>query len=412
MTGPDLSLITNAPNLTDRIMQQQQFSNQQGAAQIEVKTKQNLYASQIMGAAAASGDPQRIQMAKQALAQSNIDPSSWSDDPAQVKLQATALQQSLMSPLGVLNAGIQKEKADAETAGTNGTKAPGFTGISAPSLNSSVQPSGGQGAPLPASVPVANLPVFAQSASGQPPSSAPPNLNAPINAAAPSIPQQPSMNDSKYSALNPKTAVDVFKADMDAYNNRPDVIQAKKTAEAEGAKAGELPIKAATASSLSDRIMKGLDALDSINEQGKLPYSGVLDSDTKAFLSNKFGNLPGGDNQEAARAYQNFADVNKQQVVVSLQDMLAAAPAGSRMSQALIGIINQANGVQTNASQASIRDQIGILRNEVKNIGISEENTNAKINGGSVQQYNSIPTSMAAPDDPITAELRKRGVIK
>lgn len=239
MAGPDLSLITNTPNLTDRIMQQQQFSQLMQGQQIDVRTKQNLYSSQVMSAAAASGDPQRIQMAKQALAQANIDPSSWSDDPAQVKLQATALQQSLMSPLGVLNAGINKEKADAETAATNGNKAPGFTGIGSigqgsPSLNTPMPSSGGQGAPLPASAPAADVPVFKQAVPPQPPS-----LTAPIQASAtPAMPAAPASTDEKYAGMNPKTLQEALKTDTEIYNKRPDVQAAVESAKTQAGVTG------------------------------------------------------------------------------------------------------------------------------------------------------------------------------
>ena len=233
MAGPDLSLITNAPNLTDRIMQQQQFSNQQGAAQIDLKTKQNVYASQLMSAAAASGDPQRIQMAKQALSQANIDSSSWADDPAQVKLQATALQQSLMSPLGMLNASINEQKANAATATNNGTLAPGLTpigGSPAPTPQTTIPAASSNNPPaLPAGDPTDDAATARALFAIQHPDlvskgNTAPSVTSTIPVSGQStLPPAPTQDDAKYAELNPKTRIEAFKADLEAYNQRPDV---------------------------------------------------------------------------------------------------------------------------------------------------------------------------------------------
>ncbi len=189
-------------------------------------------------------------------------------------------------------------------------------------------------------------------------------------------------------------ALDAHNADIAAWKELPAVKQAQKEAEAAGAVAGAQPGKAATSQALTDRIQQGLKAMLELND--KAPDTGVLDAGTKAEISKRFGGLPiVGDNHAASNAYTLMNEINKQQVVVSLQDMLSAAPQGSRMSQALIGLIDKANAVDLNTSKESRKQQIEALIPELKNISISEENVNAKLNGGAQQQYNAIPTGAA-----------------
>lgn len=432
MDQPDISILGANQSLRSDMVNNDLENQKIQAGNLANAQGGNVYATQVLSAATATGNQDIYNAAKSHLADGGFDMSSWAPDvqTAQTQAQAARLAQS---PLGsLLNAQTKMSANDIAAVSTYGSmdravaagyKPEGIQGLGGfagqtSGLPAATTPAATATQPGGATSGFAALPVtksgatttLPQSGSGAlPPASGAPATVPPALPGAAAAPQSNMVidgNGSTPTKFNPPAYVpgesqqvsqqktnDAF----EQWKSNPAVLQASKEAEAAGTAAGALPVKAATASSLSDRIMQGLDTLDTINESGKLPYSGMLDADTKAYLSNKFGTLPGGDNQEAARAYQNFSDINKQQVVVSLQDMLAAAPTGSRMSQALIGLINQANGVNANASQASIRDQIGILRNEVKNIGLSEENTNAKINGGTTQSYNPIPANTAAP---------------
>lgn len=431
MDQPDISILGANQSLRGDMINNDLENQKVQAGNLANAQQGNIYATQVLSAATATGDQNIYDAAKKHLADGGFDMGGWAPDVATGQTQAQAARLS-QSPLGsLLNAQTKMSANDIAAVATYGSmdravqagyKPEGIQGLGGfagqtsglPTATTPAATAAPAAAPGSASGGFSALPVttsgatttLPQSGSNAAPagSAAPPALPAAV--AVPANNMVIDTNGSTATKFNPPAYVagesqqvsqqktnDAF----EQWKSNPAVLQASKEAEAAGTAAGALPVKAATASSLSDRINQGLDALDTINESGKLPYSGMLDADTKAYLSNKFGNMPGGDNQEAARAYQNFNDINKQQIVVSLQDMLAAAPTGSRMSQALIGLINQANGVNTNASQASIRDQIGILRNEVKNIGLSEENTNAKINGGATQPYKTIPTSTPAP---------------
>lgn len=246
MAGPDLSLITNAPNLTDRINQQQAISSQLQAQQVDVRQKQNAYATQVMSAAAATGDPMQYAKGKQLLASQGIDVSNWSDDPVIGKQQAEAARMALISPLGMLNASINQEKAGAAVAGVNGTMATGLQPIGgAPSLTSAIPasspPSGSaaggfSASPLVTSGATTSLPQSgnAQPAPMQGAANSPPSLTAPIPSSAPvsATPPAPASTDEKYLGMNPEARNKALALDTEIYNKRPDVqaaVEAAKT---------------------------------------------------------------------------------------------------------------------------------------------------------------------------------------
>lgn len=188
MAGPDLSLITNAPNLTDRINQQQAITSQLQGQQVDVRQKQNAYATQVMSAAAATGDPMQYARGKQMLASQGIDVSNWSDDPAVGAQQAQAARNALISPLGMLNASIAQEKAGADVAGVNGTKAAGLQPIGSPPSLSSAIPAANGAAPLPppltGAAATATIPAFSGASN-------PPSLSSTISPATPSPSSSP-----------------------------------------------------------------------------------------------------------------------------------------------------------------------------------------------------------------------------
>lgn len=420
------------PNVYDKYksfgdIQMAQANNNlvQQTAQIDLDTKKNIYSTQIMSAAAASGDPATIAAAKNHLANFNIDPSQWSDDPAKLQLQAAAARQSLLNPYQTATLGQAVIGNDLKATEVGG---PAKAYIQPVPGNLSAQPAA-QVANTPASAVqtpstieppqnvadnpdnTVNMPQKAPPIDGAASAvniSSAPTTGVPIQMAA-NFGQQPAAQVAN-SPIIPSQRSDETNAQ---YNSRisatqkaqemdPAYIQQKATAETTGKGIGDATVKAGTATALSDRIMQGLDAMDQINESGKLPYSGnIIGPETQAAISNRFGKNSianaVGINQDAADSSQAFTKINKQQVVVGLQDMLAAAPAGSRLNRQLLGLIDQANGIDTNASQESIRNQIGILRNEMQNVGISENNTVQNLKGGTQQPYNAIPISTPAP---------------
>lgn len=416
MAGPDLSLITNAPNLTDTISQHQAIASQLQAQQIEIKTKQNLYAMQVMSAAASSGDPQRIQMAKQALSQVNIDPSSWSDDPTMVATQAAALQKALIPPVAMMNAGIQQQKANAMTATNNGTLAPDNTGVgsptpsAAPSLNSPVPSSGGQATPSTPAIAGAlnstpNAAIPAQPAS---PSTTPPSLTAPIPSSAPAIPQQPTQDDPKYNGLNPKTRKESFEADLAAYNNIPAVITAKKQAETIGSKTGDVTVddqeNAIKSNQATGIVQQNINGIIELAKRGNLPEGATSSLSSGAY--NLFA--PGSD---TAQDSKSFNTLNEAQTIGAIRDL--GETGQIKMSRTLENIINRGYLVDPTASNDEKIVQANMILNELKNSAIASSNISAQRTGG--QQTPFVPMTVApnAPqDDPITAELKRRGALK
>lgn len=411
-------------------IQTAQANNQiaQQAAKIDLQNKSQAYQTQLFSAAAATGDPVAIAAAKQHAADIGLDPSQWSDDPAKLQQQTAAARQALLNPYQIATLGQSVIGNNLKATEVGGPAqnyiqpVPGAVGATAGAVGTmpAAQAANllGQQQPQPATIPVTPQPADQGSITmpakpvqvaaidgSQPAINITPNqtqsptigqsaaqvASSPVQAIPP---QQPNETNAQYNAR--------VSATQKAIEMSPGYIQQKSVAEATGKGIGDATIKAGTATSLSDRVMQGLDALDKINESGKLPYSGnIIGPETQTAISNRFGaNAVAnklGINQDAADATQAFTKVNKQQVVVGLQDMLAAAPAGSRLNRQLLGLIDDANSIDTNASQESVRNQIGILRNEMANVGISENNTVQNLTGGKPQPYNKIPIETAAP---------------
>lgn len=226
-------------SLATLIPQRQAMSQQLAAGNIDLQTKKNAYVTQIMSAASASGDPNEYMKGKQFLQSQGIDASNYSDDPVVGKQQAEAARMALISPLGMLNSQIQLQRNGIQAAGVNGTNAPATLG--APSTLSTPVPVI-RGDSLPSTQIIADAMNSTPDAAIPPaavtPSAAPPPVSA--NMLATTIPiRAPSPDDKKYAGFNPKTQSEMFKNDMDVYNNRPDVIQAKKTAESLGTDEGK-----------------------------------------------------------------------------------------------------------------------------------------------------------------------------
>lgn len=426
MAGPDLSLITNAPNLTDRIMQQQQFSNQQAGAQVDVKTKQNLYAMQIMSAAASSGDPQNIQRAKQQVAAIGGDPSVWSDIPSEVATQAKALQTALIPPVAMMNAGIQQQKANAETAANNGTEAPGNIGVGTPSLNSPVTSSGGQGTPLPPSAPAANIPVFKQSAAGQP--SAPPSLSSPIQTTTPSPTQTPEQMISAAQAsalsraqqrvgaapnvdgLNPKTANELttaYQSNIDkAMQNDPLYQQDVETAKGIGTEISKQTGASAESEQMRQKLLANVKGLIALNDSTPDSFGGS--PDFKVDVEKRFGA-----GQDDATSLLQWNNLNKALALNGLQQFVSQSAAGSsiRSNKTIVGMVEGASAIPADYPKASRLADLKNLEAELENTTLASKNVGASLTGQPQQPMNAIPVTVPG-EDAVTAELRKRGVIK
>lgn len=430
----DYNILNKQTSLLDAQKLQQAFELQKatqaqalGTGAIDQATKQNALKYQTIAAGAANG-ADGLAAAKAKLGQLGIDASEYSDDPTIAAKQALTGQQ-VSSPYGTLFNAQQKVlgndiAATAAFGTTNNPYAqtvpslPGNPGVvsnitpTVPSSTNVVIPSkptnvslntindniDAPGVPITPGAPI-QTPQPAGTTVVTPPGNA---NNSPVFVFRAKDPNetQAAFNSAKQDAF-------------EAYKASPDYIQQKAQSESVGKGIGDTTIKAGTATALSDRVMQGLDAMDTINESGKLPYAGnIIGPDTQTAISNRFGANPianaVGINQDAANSSQAFTKVNKQQVIVGLQDMLAAAPQGSRLSRQLLQLVNDANGIDTNASQDSIRNQIGILRNEVQNIGISESNTLGNLTGGQQRPYNTIPTETPAPNAVQTGFLAKK----
>lgn len=452
----DIGVLQNQKTLADfqqarqqQADQQQMMYQQSQAAQMQNMQAKNMYASQVMSQVSApvaqqqTGvdakgqpimspvfNPDIYKSGLQHLQQIGMDTSSWSQDPAEGYQQSQALRQALISPQGWANLQIQQQRNNIQSAGVNSQNAPTGSAIGGsplPVIGGNAQPDMSDipaeaTQQIPAPRVAVQPPQLPQSADNQDPVAASaqaiaaqqqqtgvspaqrPDLvsgqaapAAPV--AAPSqAPATGAWNPGQPPAgLNPKGQNEWYNTQLAMHNAQPATKQADAESTAAGTAAGAIPLKTATAQAFSDRIMASLDAMDKANEKGDMPYAPFANAKSNySLMMGKDNTLGMGDHQAAYNAESNFNEVAKQAVVANLQEMLSAAPTGSRMSQALIGLVKEASNMDTNTTQEALRSNIASLRDEVQNIPISEQNIGAAINGGKQQPLKQIQMGSTA----------------
>lgn len=216
-------------------------------------------------------------------------------------------------------------------------------------------------------------------------------------ATAPGAPKftPPAADPSKTQAANQQA----YQEALEAYNADPAVkaanAQAEAAAGAKGKDQGAQPLKAASSEETYNRVVQNIDGMLSIND--KVPDAGkLLSPSQQAAIDQRTGKLPlVGDNNAASDAYNSFTKVNKAQVLSGLQELLQSTN-DIRSSRQLIGLIDQVNGIDVDASVDSRAQQLNAVKAELANWRTSAHNVDAKVNGGASQPYQAIPMSTPA----------------
>lgn len=362
-------------------------------SQLDLKTKQNVYATQIMSAAAASGDQNAYNQGLHFLQQNGIDISSWAPDVATGKQQADAARLA-QSPFGSLanvatkmdQNNIALNTAQGKATDPNDLMAArlfGGGGLTvATNQNSppvtSVGPTGFGVTPAP--VLKTGMPQFNQTPTQTP--------TTPVATTQTNVPIQPKQSDFNDPTKTQAANQAAFNDALEAWKSDPAVIAATSAATTAGKDVGAQPALTAEAQEIYGRVSKNLDGLLSINQD--VPSQGMfLSADAKAALSQRFGNLPGGDQQAAANNYNAFTKVNKAQILNGIQELVDSG--SIRNSKSLIQLVSDVNAIDVNASPASRAQQIMAVKAELQNLMISKENISADLSGGTKQPYTNIP---------------------
>lgn len=429
----DPSVFQNLHTFQDYDRANQEFLARKQAAQIENASKSNIYATQVLSAATATGDQNQYDNARRTLAGNGIDVSIWAPDVQTGAQQAQAARLA-QSPLGsLLNAGLK-----AESNGIAATQAMGSvtSGQQLDPLSQSLM--GGLGlnmvkgaTPQPATQP-ARSPVVNQVQAGtpagnqaindlygdnQPPppsvmpsaapvpsqpvtltqNGAPVNDNPPPQASAsvasqaiPKFsprPQRPDETNQAYSSA--------IQRDFEDYKADPNYLAAAARASELGKAEGTATENAIKSEETAGRLQPNFQALRNINNDVPDSTWGIP-AEAKAWGSqaNPFGD------HKSAQAFDAWKMVNEQQTLNALGQLVAGGQI--RSNRQIVKMLETGNFVPSGLAAPERLMLINTLENESKNQAISAGNIASRLNGGQAQPYvqTIAPGSTGAPNTP------------
>lgn len=377
---------------------------------IDAASKANIYATQVLSAATATGDQGAYDTAKQHLAQNGIDVSTWAPDVASGAQQAQAARLA-QSPLGsLLNAGL---KAESNTIA--GTQAMGNSGagLAIAPLSSALLggnalglvPSGGAKPSAPSVGTISTNPAPSQKRIMPQP-----DQNAAIKELYPDdAPAQPVIlsNDTQQPTIqtaSPNTRFSPPKQDTgetnQAYNQRvqtafeaykadPDYIAKTEKIKKKAELAATNEENAVHSQEMTQRLNQNLDALEKLVPD--LPSSDLIDPATKAYIGKR---NPLSD-KKAATAYSQFQEINQQQMINGLSELVKSGQI--RGNQFIEKIISRGYMINPDdPKEAQIAD-IKNLKAELANINTSAQNI-----AGAKEPYQAIPVNTSAQPNVIS----------
>lgn len=398
----------------------------QGGA-IDQASKANVYATQVLSAAAASGDQGAYDQGLQTLKNNGVDVSAWAPDVQTGAQQAQAARMA-QSPLGTLFNAQQKVIGNniAGTAAMGSTGAAAATGFLQPVP--SISPSGGISitpqmttqAPAPAAAPAASnapAPMGSQVQAGTPagdqaisdmygaaPASAPP-APAATSIAPPrfSPPKQDAGETNQAYNQRVQTAFEAYKAD-------PAYIAASAAAGATGKNQADASKAAVGAGANYDQVVQTINAIKALNSSpAGLPQDrGFLSASTQAKLAQNLGdttigNMLGVPPQAVADNENAFTKLNEAQTIGAIKEL--ASTGQIRMTRTLENILNRGYLIEPGASPASKNQQSDLILAELNNSKIAAQNVNAGMNGGQAAPYQKMPVAAAPTGVPAGATL-------
>jgi hypothetical protein len=417
--------------LENQGIQAKNIANQQAAS---------MYGIQALTGAAATGNQDLWNAAKQHVAALGMDTSGLADDVQTGGQQVEAIRQAQYNSnpmVAALGLGIKAQQAAATAAGVNGTMAPtgpinpvtggplnlsgAIPGVAAgaaqpPQATPTPQPTATQVTPtsaLPQVDASPRNPGMALPATQGTPQAAPATTPA---AATPSTVDPDILSAARMRAINqigpltpnanPKTQMEWNTQINDLVNKDPAVMAAQAQASSAGSETGkEQALDAEDAlkvQNLKDRLAKNLTALSSLNASTpEGPAAGL-----KAGLSKLAGDL-GVTNGTASTGYDQWNQIDSQQVLSEAQTFAAANP-GSKISQQLLKIAQQVASIDPNSLRATRQAEINNSLAELNNKAITTQNLSAAHTGQPQQPYQNIPVT-APGQSAYTPGVLKQG---
>lgn len=427
----DPSVFNNIKSFADYQKADQDFQARKAAAAqtlqsgaIDQASKANVYATQVLSAASATGDQNAYDQAKQTLQGQGIDTSTWAPDVQSGAQQAQAARLA-QSPLGTLFNAQQKVIGNniAGTAAMGSTDAAGAAGFIQPVP--SITPSGGviitpqitnqAPQPAPAPAPPAPAPAPAPAASNAP---APMGNQVKIGTAAgdqavsdmydaPPAPQ-PAPALAKFSAPKQKDGetIQAYKQRVDtaleAYRADPAYIAANAAASETGKAQADAAKAAVGAGANYDQVVQTINGIKALNNSPTgLPQDrGFLPASTQASLAQNLGgtaigNALGVPPQAVADNENAFTKLNEAQTIGAIKEL--ASTGQIRMTRTLENILNRGYLIEPGSSPTSKNQQSDLILAELNNSKIAAQNVNTGLNGGQATPYQPMPATGGTP---------------
>lgn len=434
-----LGIVGNIKTIEDYGNARQAMQNNLQAQQLDALNKQNVYATQVISGATATGDQGAYNNALQHLQNNGIDVSSWAPDVRTAAVQAQAARQSQYSqnPLApLLNAATKMDANNVAASSANGTPAVP-NAISGKILNggSLVGALGGQSpqAPQPSLAGNSITPALGggqwvnpdtqqPNAANLPqslPETTPPQQAQPVPPTAIGMPQNnytasdgsflPPQNDPTKNFAANKAA---FEQAFQAHKESPLAVRANAASSEQGKTDVVAQQASDKANELTDRLTQNLKAMLKLNDS--VPSQGVLPASTGAYASramqnnpilNKLGIIGADTSGREATAFDQWNQINNQQVLSEIQQFIASGGANTRINQTLEKIAKAASSIDPNASPESRKAQINNALAELENKNISGKNLVSDNKGQPTQPYTAIPVTLPNENIPTGGTL-------
>lgn len=408
----NLGIVGNIKTIEDYANARQATQNALQTSQLDNLSKQNVYATQLLSGAAATGDQNAYDTAKQHLANNGIDVSSWAPDVQSGAQQANAARLA-QSPLGsLIGAGLKQESNDLQRAALDGQLPPRGLNVGGVPIIPNIQAIQ-QRAPQAQSKPWVN-PDVPQAQPMQPSASTQQPNVYPAEAAAAQLNNLPQASAPTTEGFSPPAQMQgetlpSYRARVEQafqqYKESPQAVRQKEVATNQG-KNEVANIEASNkAQELTDRLTKNLTAMLNLNDS--VPQSGFVPAQAKAYLSRALQANPALSNVgldtsgNAATAYDQWNQINNQQVLSEIQQFVASGGANARVNQTLEKIAQAASSIHPEDSPASRKAQIQNALAELQNKNISSQNLVKANQGQAPAGYTDLPVTVPSKAEQV-----------
>lgn len=400
------NIVGGLKTIEDYANARQATQNALQTSQLDNLSKQNIYATQLLSGAAATGDQGAYDNALKNLQSNGVDTSAWAPDIATGAKQAAAARLA-QSPLGsLLNAGLKEQSNAIQLNPQTGTISPTSMG-----QGGILGALGGQVAPdvtkpwvnpdLPQNPVVTNspLPTIAN--------------NAPIAAPAAQY-TTPAPTPQQTGGFIPPTQlpnepVPTYRSRVDQafaqYKESPQAVRANAAAGKQGDADIANQEAANKAQGLTDRLTQNLQAMLKLNDS--VPQSGFVPASVKAYVSQglhanpSLSNIGLDTSGNAATSYDQWKQIDLQQTLNEMQQFLAAGGGGAKLNQTIDKAIQKATSIDVNGSPETRKAQIVNALAELSNKNVGAANLVRNNQGQPTQPYAEIPVTIPSKSEQV-----------